>query len=311
MTVRNAKRPARRGGPARRERQGLHPTKPGTEAPLSPSRPFILRPVATSLLMAAILLAGIVAFTAASRFGAAGSRLPDDSDRHVLSRRKSRRHGLRRHRAARTAVRTGARLEPDDLDELRRQLGHRPAVFAQSEHRRRRAGGAGSPSTPRRPICRPICPTPPIYSKTNPADAPILTLALTSDTIPLSQVEDLADTRLAQKISQLPGVGLVSISGGQKPAVRIQVNPDGALHPTASISRTSARRSSRPASTLAKGNFDGPRQDYQIDANDQLLTSKDFQARRHRLSQRRARAALRRCECDRRCREREAGRLDE
>ena len=68
-------------------------------------------------------------------------------------------------------------------------------------------------------------PTPPIYSKTNPADTPILTLALTSQTIPLSQVEDLADTRLAQKIAQLPGVGLVSISGGQKPAVRVQVNP--------------------------------------------------------------------------------------
>ena len=68
-------------------------------------------------------------------------------------------------------------------------------------------------------------PTPPIYSKTNPADTPILTLALTSDTIPLSKVEDLADTRLAPKISQLPGVGLVSISGGQKPAVRIQANP--------------------------------------------------------------------------------------
>src|SRR5207237_7419362 len=68
-------------------------------------------------------------------------------------------------------------------------------------------------------------PNPPVYSKTNPADAPILTLALTSKTLPLSKVEDLADTRLAQKISQLPGVGLVSISGGQKPAVRIQANP--------------------------------------------------------------------------------------
>ena len=68
-------------------------------------------------------------------------------------------------------------------------------------------------------------PTPPIYNKTNPADAPVLTLALTSNAIPLSQVEDLADTHLAPKISQLPGVGLVSISGGQKPAVRIQANP--------------------------------------------------------------------------------------
>ena len=70
-----------------------------------------------------------------------------------------------------------------------------------------------------------ICQRPPIYSKTNPADAPVLTLALTSNSIPLRKVEDLADTRLAQKISQLPGVGLVSISGGQKPAVRIQANP--------------------------------------------------------------------------------------
>src|SRR6201999_4117407 len=68
-------------------------------------------------------------------------------------------------------------------------------------------------------------PNPPIYSKTNPADAPIVTLALSSTTLPLAQVQDLADTRLAQKISQLPGVGLVSISGGQKPAVRIQANP--------------------------------------------------------------------------------------
>ena len=78
---------------------------------------------------------------------------------------------------------------------------------------------------PRKLICRPICPSPPIYSKSNPADAPVMTLAITSKTFPLSQVEDFADTRLAQKISQLSGVGLVSISGGQKPAVRVQANP--------------------------------------------------------------------------------------
>ena len=119
-------------------------------------------------------------------------------------------------------------------------------------------------------------PTPPLYSKTNPADAPILTLALTSDTIPLSQVEDLADTRLVQKISQLPGVGLVSISGGQKPAVRIQVNPTALSHYGINLEdvRTAIQQTSLD---LAKGNFDGPRQDYQIQANDQLLTSKDFQ----------------------------------
>jgi multidrug efflux pump len=119
-------------------------------------------------------------------------------------------------------------------------------------------------------------PVPPIYSKTNPADAPILTLALTSNTIPLSQVEDLADTRLAQKIAQLPGVGLVSISGGQKPAVRVQVNPTALS--SYGINLEDVRTAIQSTSLdLAKGNFDGPHQDYQIDANDQLLTSKDFQ----------------------------------
>ena len=121
----------------------------------------------------------------------------------------------------------------------------------------------------------PDLPTPPIYSKTNPADAPILTLALTSDTLPLTQVEDLADTRLAQKISQLPGVGLVSISGGQKPAVRIQVNPTALSHYGINLEdvRTALQQTSVD---LAKGNFDGPNQDYQIQANDQLLSSADF-----------------------------------
>jgi multidrug efflux pump len=119
-------------------------------------------------------------------------------------------------------------------------------------------------------------PTPPIYSKTNPADTPILTLALTSDTIPLPQIEDYADTRLAQKISQLPGVGLVSISGGQKPAVRVQVNPTALSSYGINLEdvRTALQQTSLNS---AKGNFDGPHQDYQIDANDQLLTSKDFQ----------------------------------
>src|SRR5690348_8569661 len=118
-------------------------------------------------------------------------------------------------------------------------------------------------------------PTPPIYSKTNPADAPILTLALTSDTVPLPQVEDLADTRLAQKISQLPGVGLVSIGGGQKPAVRIQVNPTALSAYGINLEdvRTALTQTSVDA---AKGSFDGQHQNYQIDANDQLLSSNDF-----------------------------------
>jgi multidrug efflux pump len=118
-------------------------------------------------------------------------------------------------------------------------------------------------------------PVPPIYSKTNPADAPVLTLAITSNSIPLSQVEDLVDTRLAPKLSQLNGVGLVSISGGQKPAVRIQANPVALSSYGLNLEdlRTALTQASVNA---AKGNFDGPRQDYQIDSNDQLITSDDY-----------------------------------
>jgi multidrug efflux pump len=120
-----------------------------------------------------------------------------------------------------------------------------------------------------------ILPSPPIYSKTNPADAPVLTLAITSSSLPLSQVEDLVDTRLAPKISQLNGVGLVTISGGQKPAVRIQANP--AALSSYGINMEDLRTALTNASVnAAKGNFDGPRQDYQIDANDQLITSDDY-----------------------------------
>jgi multidrug efflux pump len=120
-------------------------------------------------------------------------------------------------------------------------------------------------------------PSPPIYSKSNPADAPVLTLALTSNTIPLTQVQDLADTRLAQKISQVPGVGLVSISGGQKPAVRIQANPTALSSYGISLEdiRTSLQQTSV---NQAKGNFDGPQQSYQIDANDQILSDKDYRS---------------------------------
>src|SRR6202167_5038614 len=118
-------------------------------------------------------------------------------------------------------------------------------------------------------------PVPPQYAKTNPADTPILTLALSSPLIPLSQVEDLADTRLAPKISQLPGVGLVSISGGQKPAVRIQANPTQLSSYGMNLEDL---RTALVAANVneAKGNFDGPHQSYQIGANDQLLSSGDY-----------------------------------
>jgi multidrug efflux pump len=118
-------------------------------------------------------------------------------------------------------------------------------------------------------------PNPPIYSKVNPADAPILTLALTSDTLPLTKVEDLADTTLAQKISQLPGVGLVSISGGQKPAVRIQANPTALA--AYGLSLEDLRTVLGQANVdQAKGVLDGPRQAYTIDANDQLFSSSEY-----------------------------------
>jgi multidrug efflux pump len=122
----------------------------------------------------------------------------------------------------------------------------------------------------------PDLPTPPIYSKSNPADAPVLTLALSSDTLPLPKVEDLADTRLTPKISQLPGVGLVSISGGQKPAVRIRANPT--LLASYGINLEDLRSAIVAANVnQAKGSFDGPHQNYQIGANDQLLSSADYQ----------------------------------
>jgi len=118
-------------------------------------------------------------------------------------------------------------------------------------------------------------PSPPVYNKTNPADAPVLTLGITSKSLPLSQVEDLIDTRLAPKISQLSGVGLVSISGGQKPAVRIQANPVALS--SYGLNMEDLRTALTEASVnSAKGNFDGPRQDYQIDSNDQITDASQY-----------------------------------
>jgi multidrug efflux pump len=123
----------------------------------------------------------------------------------------------------------------------------------------------------------PGLPAPPIYSKSNPADAPILTLAISSKNFPLSQVEDYTDTRLAQKIAQVTGVGLVTISGGQKPSIRVQVNPAKLL--SYGINLDDVRTALQQTSVnQALGNFDGVHQAYEINANDQLLTSKDYQS---------------------------------
>jgi multidrug efflux pump len=241
---------------------------------VSPSRPFILRPVATSLLMAAILLAGIVAFTQLPV-----SALPevDYPTIQVLTFYPGANPDV-------TATTITAPLE--------RQMGEMPGL---SQMTSTSASGVSiivlqfdlslSIDVAEQEVQSAInnaqsylpsdLPTPPVYNKTNPADAPILTLAITSNTMPLSQVEDLVDTRLAPKLSQISGVGLVSLSGGQKPAVRIQANP--AALASYGLTMENLRSALVDASeNSAEGNFDGPRQDYQIDSNDQITDANEY-----------------------------------
>jgi multidrug efflux pump len=241
---------------------------------VSPSRPFILRPVATALLMAAILLVGIVGYTQLPV-----SALPEVDYPTIQV--------LTFYPGASPTVMATTVTAP-----LERQFGELQGL---SQMTSTSAGGTSvivlqfnltlnidvaeeevqSAINASQSLLPSILPAPPIYSKTNPADAPVLTLAITSSSMPLSQVEDLVDTRLAPKISQLNGVGLVTISGGQKPAVRIQANP--AALSSYGINMEDLRSALTQASVnAAKGNFDGPRQDYQIDANDQLVTSDDY-----------------------------------
>ena len=241
---------------------------------MSPSRPFILRPVATSLLMAAILLAGIVAFTQLPI-----SALPEVDYPTI--------EVFTQYPGASPDVMASTVTAP-----LERQFGEMQGL---SQMTSTSAGGVSvvvlqfslslnldvaeeevqSAINSSQSFLPSNLPIPPTYSKTNPADAPILTMAITSDSMPLSQVEDLIDTRLAPKISQMSGVGLVSISGGQKPAIRIQVNP--AELSAYGINMEDVRTALTEASVnAAKGNFDGPRQDYQIDANDQITVANDY-----------------------------------
>jgi multidrug efflux pump len=241
---------------------------------MSPSRPFILRPVATSLLMAAILLVGIVAYTqlpisalpevdyptiqVVTFYPGASPDVMASAVTAPLERQFGEMPGLNQM--------TSTSSDSSSIVVMQFSLNLNIDVAEQEVQAAINAAQTYLPAD---------LPVPPIYSKTNPADAPILTLALSSRSIPLSQVEDLADTRFAQKIAQLPGVGLVSISGGQKPAVRVQVNPTALSSYGINLEDV---RTALQATSLdqAKGNFDGPQQDYQIDANDQLLTSSDF-----------------------------------
>src|SRR5947209_8110302 len=241
---------------------------------MSPSRIFILRPVATTLLMVGLLLVGMVAYRQLPV-----SALPEVDYPTIQV--------VTFYPGADPDVMASSVTAP-----LERQFGQVPGLTQMSstsslgsslitlqfgleqnidveEQQVQAAINAATTYLPR------DLPNPPIYSKVNPADAPILTLALSSDTLPLSKVEDLADTALAQKISQLPGVGLVSISGGQKPAVRIQANPTALASYDLSLEDV---RTALAAANVdqAKGVLDGPRQSFTIGANDQLTSSKQY-----------------------------------
>ena len=241
---------------------------------MSPSRPFILRPVATALLMAAILLVGIVGYTqlpvsalpqvdyptiqVVTFYPGASPTVMSTTVTAPLERQFGQLQGL----SQMTSTSSGG----TSVIVLQFNLSLNIDVAEQEVQSAINAAQSLLPS---------VLPAPPTYSKTNPADAPVLTLAITSSSMALSQVEDLVDTRLAPKISQLSGVGLVTISGGQKPAVRIQANPTALS--SYGINLEDLRTALTQASVnAAKGNFDGPRQDYQIDANDQLVTSDDY-----------------------------------
>ncbi len=242
---------------------------------MNPSRLFILRPVATSLLMVAILLSGIVAYRELSL-----SALPqvDYPTIEIVTL----------YPGASPDVVTSSITAP-----LERQFGQVPGLQQMSSTS---SGGASvitlqfslalSLDVAEQEVQAAInaagtflptdLPTPPIYNKVNPADAPIATLAISSATLELPKLEDLVDTRLAQKISQLTGVGLVSISGGQRPAVRVQLNP--AALAAQGIGLEDVRTAIGNGNVnQAKGSFDGPAQASTIDANDQLKSADEYQ----------------------------------
>ncbi|MCL2760474.1 MAG: multidrug efflux RND transporter permease subunit [Desulfuromonadales bacterium] len=238
------------------------------------SRIFIIRPVATTLLMIAVLLAGAVAYKqlpvsalpevdyptiqVRTFYPGASPDVVATSITAPLERQFGQMPGL--------TEMTSTSSSGCSVITLQFSLSLSLDVAEQQVQAAINAGYNFLPTD---------LPNPPVYSKVNPADSPILTLALSSDTIPLYQVEDLADTRLAQKISQVPGVGLVSISGGQRPAVRIHANPTALA--AYGLTLENIRNSVIAANVnQAKGSFDGPRLAYIIGANDQLYSSADF-----------------------------------
>ena len=241
---------------------------------MNPSRIFILRPVATTLLMAAILLVGIAAYRflpisalpavdyptiqVQTFYPGASPEVMTSSVTSPLEVQFGQMPSLNQMFSTSSA---GA-----SVITLQFSLDISLDIAEQEVQAAINAAGNLLPAD---------LPAPPIYAKVNPADAPILTLALTSKTLPLTQVEDLGDTRLAQKISQLPGVGLVSISGGQRPAVRVQVNPRALAAYGLNIDDLRTTLGNANVNT-PKGNFDGPKQASTINANDQITDPRDY-----------------------------------
>ncbi|MEA2767811.1 MAG: multidrug efflux pump, partial [Acetobacteraceae bacterium] len=241
---------------------------------MSPSRPFILRPVATTLLMAAILLVGIVAYRflpisalpevdyptiqVQTFYPGASPEVMTSSVTSPLEVQFGQMPSLNQMFSTSSA---GA-----SLITLQFSLDVTLDVAEQEVQAAINAAGNLLPTD---------LPAPPIYAKVNPADAPILTLALTSKTLPLTQVQDMANTRLAQKISQQQGVGLVSISGGQRPAVRVQINPRSLAAYGLNIDDLRTTLGNANVNT-PKGNFDGPAQSSTINANDQISDPQQY-----------------------------------
>jgi len=241
---------------------------------MNPSRPFIMRPVATALLMVAIVLGGLVGFRllplsalpqvdyptiqVQTVYPGASPEVMAQTVTAPLERQFGQMSGLDRMSSVSSA---GASVVT-----LQFNLGESLDVAEQEVQAAINAGGNLLPAD---------LPAPPVYAKVNPADAPILTIAVTSDALPLTEVQNLVNTRLAQKISQVTGVGLVTLSGGQRPAVRIQVDTRSMASYGLTLATLQSAISAANANS-AKGSFDGPSRTYTINANDQLLTVDDY-----------------------------------
>ncbi|MFC5548570.1 efflux RND transporter permease subunit [Massilia aerilata] len=241
---------------------------------MSPSAPFIRRPVATSLLMLAIVLAGLVGYKflplsalpqvdfptiqVQTLYPGASPEVMARTVTAPLERQFGQMSGLSRMSSTSAA---GVSVVT-----LQFSLGQTLDVAEQEVQAAINAGGSLLPTD---------LPAPPVYAKVNPADAPVLTLAITSDTMPLTEVQNLVNTRLALKISQVTGVGLVTLQGGQRPAVRIQANTEALAANGLGLDTLRTAITAANANS-AKGSFDGPARAYTINANDQLVTVPDY-----------------------------------